>query len=123
MQYGADTRMHSEGFCECIEQTHVIMSEDIGQQKLQEIEQRREVTEGQDSRAPRAAETTATRTRCEGECSGLQQVDTCQMEDVSVLMKRGMEKVCFSGDEKHSDDHHVVECDFGEFESGRVVLR
>ena len=77
---GAATRSHTEecrwciGCRECIEQT---LGDDMGQQKLQETEQRREVTGGQESRAPRVerpqegrdAELTAMHARDDGECS------------------------------------------------------
>ena len=85
------------------------MGDDMGQQKLQETEQRREVTGGQESRAPRVeraqegrdAEVTAMHARDDGECSESQPVEMISpMEDVSVHMKRGTERVRSPDDDR-----------------------
>ena len=97
-QDGAARRSHNEGcqWCfgcrDCLEQA---MSDGMDQQKLQGTEQRREVTGGQESRAPtveraqegRDAEVTAMHARDEGACSEFQPVEAnSRVEVVSVQM-------------------------------------
>ena len=80
------------------------MSDDMGQQKLHELKQRREtrVTGGQESSAPRIervqegqdAEVTATCAKRHGEYSEVTPVGTSRrMEDVVVSVTCGAEKV------------------------------
>ena len=85
------------------------MSHEMGQQKLQGTEQRREVTGGQESRAPTVeraqegpdAEVTAMHARDAGECSESRLVEADSwVEVVSVQMKRGTEKVRSPDDDR-----------------------
>ena len=85
------------------------MSDGMGQQKLQGTEQRREVTGGQESRAPtveraqegRDAEVTAMHASDEGESSEFRPVEANSlMEVVSVQTKLGTEKVRSPDDDR-----------------------
>ena len=85
------------------------MSDGMGQQKLQGTEQRRELTGGQESRAPsveranegRDAEVTAIHAREKSACSEFQLVEAnSRVEVVSVQMKRGTEKVRSPDDDR-----------------------
>ena len=105
------------------------MNYDMGQQRLQEAEQRRAMTGGQVSGATRGeavqegqdVELTATHAVGNAASSKFRRVETSsRMEDVSVSMKREPEMVGSSDD--GGEDPQVVGFGSGDLQSGRVVL-